>query len=417
MMLFYSLGLALALAVSSPWWLVQMLRSGRYREGLLERFGRLPARLRVKPGSIWLHAVSVGEVLAAQRLVADLEQAGLSVCVSTTTRAGQQLARQRFGEERVFYFPLDFAFAVRAYLRRLQPSMLLLMESELWPRVLVECERAAVPLVVANARVSDRSFPRYMRLRSLWQRLLAKVRVILAQSEEDVRRWQAIGAKRVESVGNLKYDVQSPQTSELIALLKTHLPQVAPLLVSGSTLEGEEAALLECWKQCGASAVMLFAPRHPQRFEAVAKLLEESGVQWQRLSAWRRSPTAIAAGTVLLLDSIGELASLYSMATVAFVGGSLIDAGGHNPLEPAQFGVPVLAGPSYTNFRAMVEAMIAAQAIQIVTLDSLCSSIRNALTHPDIEMGERGKRFYESQAGATQRTVDQITAILREGRA
>src|SRR5471032_2526770 len=220
LMLLYSAFLAAGLALSSPWWLLRMATTERYREGLRERLGRVPARLREFVGGvaagrvIWIHAVSVGEVLAASRLVAELGEAlGAStgdawrIVVSTTTRAGQALARERFGAERVFYFPLDFAWAVRAYLRVLRPAALVLMESEIWPRMLHECAKEKIPVVVVNARVSDRSFRRGTKLRVLWGRALKMVSLWLAQSEEDARRLVEMGAENVKVGGNLKYDV------------------------------------------------------------------------------------------------------------------------------------------------------------------------------------------------------------------
>src|SRR5882724_1548032 len=378
----YSLALFIALVVSAPWWLVRMATSGRYRNGLRQRLGGVPAALRTVAARgpvVWVHAVSVGEVLAASRLIAELQQAlpGWEIVVSTTTQTGQQLAQERMGAERVFYFPFDFAWIVRRYLRALQPKMLVLMESELWPRVLVECERAHVPVVVVNARVSDRSLPRYRLLRLLWRPLLQKLTLLLTQTEQDAQRWISIGAPadRVRVSGNLKYDVRAPQMSELTVLLQKHLPREAKVLVCGSTLPNEEEMLLDCWKTLGSDAVMVVAPRHPERFDAVDRLIAECGFTPVRLSAWRSRPVEITNGSVLLLDSIGDLAALYSLATLAFVGGSLVDSGGHNPLEPAQFGVPVVMGEHYANFRAMVDAMRAADAIRIVSRDDLCGEL------------------------------------------
>ncbi len=220
-MIVYSLLLTAALVVSAPWWLWRMATGARYREGLGERLGRVPSRLRTMvQGSrvVWVHAVSVGEVFAAQRLVGELGAAlgeGWVVVVSTTTATGQKVAGERFGAERVFYFPLDFGFAVRRYLRVLRPGLMVLMESELWPRHLVECARAGVPVAVVNARVSDRSFPRYMRLRWIWRRLFEKVRVFLAQGEESAERLRALGAERVRVVGNLKYDLGRSRRTKL----------------------------------------------------------------------------------------------------------------------------------------------------------------------------------------------------------
>ncbi len=184
MLVLYSVGLLLALLVSAPWWLFRMITSGKYREGLAERLGFRPHRMRISGRVIWVHAVSVGELLAASRLISELgAQSGCEIVVSTTTRTGQRLARQRFGEDRVFYFPLDFAFAVRAWLRALRPRIVVLLETEFWPRMLTECRRAGVPMAVVNARISDRSWPRYRGLRSLWQDLLGGFAVVLSQSE------------------------------------------------------------------------------------------------------------------------------------------------------------------------------------------------------------------------------------------
>src|ERR1700758_485493 len=205
MLVFYSLALLLVLVAGAPYWLFRMATSGKYREGLGERLGLVPKRLLIQPARsvIWVHAVSVGELLAAARMIEELAKAlpGWRIVLSTTTRTGQALARQRFGEADVFYFPLDFAFAVRAYLRTLKPRLLVLMETEFWPRLLVECRSAQIPVAVVNARISDRSWPRYLRLRFLWKHLLGSLALVLAQSEIDVERLHSIGAANVRYGG------------------------------------------------------------------------------------------------------------------------------------------------------------------------------------------------------------------------
>jgi 3-deoxy-D-manno-octulosonic-acid transferase len=415
MLLFYSLALALVLILGAPYWLFRMATSGKYREGLAERLGFVPKRLlgRADEPVIWVHAVSVGELLAAARLIEELrkELSGWRVVVSTTTRTGQALARQRFGAENVFYFPLDFAFAVRAYLRALKPRMLVLMETEFWPRLLVECRRAEIPVAVVNARISDRSWPRYLRLRFLWKRLLGSLRLVLAQSENDVERLRAIGAANVRYGGNLKYDIRTASTAAVTQALTQRVARGTKILVCGSTLEGEEDILLEA---APADTLMILAPRHPERFEAVARLLERSGRSWVRRSRWMDAPTQLAAGTVLLLDSIGELASVYSLATVAFVGGSLVPAGGHNPLEPAQFRVPVVMGPYYENFRAIVERLKARDAIRIVQTHELRDELIALFTDQAAAhaLGERAYAVFSAEAGATARAVAALTEIV-----
>ncbi len=219
-MAIYSLLLMLVLVVGAPYWLVRMMTSGRYRAGLWGRLGRVPAGVKAagdlaaKSGKalVWVHAVSVGEVLAASAMVRELQSAGLVVAVSTTTMAGQELAKKRFPECAVFYMPLDFGVVVRRYLGALRPRLVVTMESELWPNVIRECERAGVPLAVVNARVSDRSFPRYMRLRAVWGPRLREVTLFLAQSEETAERLRRMGvaAERVRVTGNLKFDVRAP---------------------------------------------------------------------------------------------------------------------------------------------------------------------------------------------------------------
>ncbi|MEO6981876.1 MAG: glycosyltransferase N-terminal domain-containing protein, partial [Edaphobacter sp.] len=321
----------------------------------------------------------------------------------------------------VFYLPLDFRFAVRRYLRVLGPAMVVLMESELWPRLMMECERDGVPMAVVNARVSDRSLPRYLRLRRLWRPLLAKVSLYLAQSEETAERLVRMGApaERVRVTGNLKYDIRASGESELTAMLRERLPVDARVVVCGSTLEGEETMLLEAWPVVLAAeprAVMVLAPRRTERFAAVAGLVAASGFGVVRASEFREIPVAIAAGSVFLLDTIGDLASAYSLGVVAFVGGSLVAAGGHNPLEPAQFAVPVLTGPSFENFRGIVEAMQVHDAIRMVDEGRLAESIVAMLRDVDAAraMGERGRAVFEAQAGATTRTVRALMELIDE---
>ncbi len=338
---------------------------------------------------------------------------GWRIVVSTTTRTGQTLARQRFGAENVFYFPLDFAFAVRAYLRALRPRMLVLMETEFWPRLLVECARADIPVAVANARISDRSWPRYLRLRFLWKRLLGNLRLVLAQSETDAERLRAIGAANVCYGGNLKYDMRAAASAAVTQALAGQIATGTKVLVCGSTLEGEEEILLSA---APPDVLVILAPRHPERFEAVARLLERSGKPWVRRSQWMLSPAPLGTGTVFLLDSIGELASVYSLATVAFIGGSLVAAGGHNPLEAAQFRVPVVMGPHYENFRAIVDRLRAQDAIRIVHPVEVRNEL-TALFSDEVSahaIGERAYSVFSSEAGATARAVSALAEIVRE---
>jgi 3-deoxy-D-manno-octulosonic-acid transferase len=424
---FYNLVLLSALVAICPWWLWRMATAEKYREGLAERLGRVPAWLqsiRKRHPVIWLHAVSVGEVLAVSRLVTELDRnlPGFQVMISTTTRTGQKLARERFGENRVFYCPLDLPWAVRAYLKAVRPRLLILAETEFWPNLLAGCFRRGIPVAVVNARISDRSWPRYRTLRRFWRPLLGQISCALAQSAADADRLIAIGCQEdlVTVAGNLKFDVQSARESEATRLL-TALGGNLRLLVAGSTLDGEEAALLEAWPQLlrvEPQLAMVLAPRHPERFGPVAALLEKSGISWLKRSDWKDRPVGglrpVTAGQIVLLDTIGELASTYSLAAIAFVGGSLVQAGGHNPLEPAQFGVPIVMGSHYANFRAITEDLLAHKALAITSRDGLATTLTKLLQNrPDaIAIGSRAKQVFHEQAGATDRTVRAIEVLL-----
>jgi 3-deoxy-D-manno-octulosonic-acid transferase len=425
----YSALLAAVLVLGAPWWLARMATSGRYRAGLAGRLGRIPAGLEeaVRGRSVvWLHAVSVGEVMAASELVRELGRAlpEWVIAVSTTTETGQRLARERFRDSPVFYLPLDFAFVVRRYVRVLHPSLIILMESELWPNMMDVCAQESAPVAVVNARVSDRSLPRYLRLRRLWRPLLERVSLFLAQSEENARRLVRIGARaeRVRVTGNLKYDVRAAGESAMTKLIAERLPNGTKVVVAGSTLEGEEKMLLEAWPrvlEAAPGAVMMLAPRRPERFAAVAGLVNESGAPVVRASELRAGEGEIVPGGVVLLDTIGDLASVYSLGTVAFVGGSLVATGGHNPLEPARFGVPVVMGESSENFREIVEAMRAEDGIRVVKPSTLTETLA-ALLKDDGEgraVGERGRRVFDAQAGATARTVEAVLGLVKEVRA
>ena len=427
----YSALLAAVVVLGAPWWLARMATSGRYRAGLSGRLGVIPKGLSEAVAGrkvVWLHAVSVGEVMAASELVRELRSRlpEWVIAISTTTETGQRLARERFSGTPVFYMPLDFVLVVRRYLYTLHPNLVILMESELWPNLMNVCARQGIPVAVVNARVSDRSLPRYMRLRRLWRPLLEKVSLFLAQSDENARRLVRIGAPpdRVRVAGNLKYDVKAAGESAMTKLLAERLPSGAKVFVAGSTLEGEEKMLLEAWPRVlGAApgAVMVLAPRRPERFAAVADLVANSGFGVVRASELRAGGGVgvIARGSVVLLDTIGDLASVYSLGTAAFVGGSLVAGGGHNPLEPARFGVPVVMGESSENFREIVETMRDADGIRIVREPNLAATLVGLLMKSDEagEVGERGRGVFEAQAGATRRTAEAVLGLVEEARA
>lgn len=421
MYLFYSLLLACVALLSAPWWLVQMLRLGKYRAGLRERLGAVPPRVlqEAAPGGIWVHAVSVGEVLAISQLVGEFRKADpeSQVFVSTTTATGQQLARQRFGENRVFFMPLDFGFTLRPYLRALQPGLLILAETEFWPNLLHLAKRGGAKVAIVNARISDRSFPRYRRFAWFFRRVLADVDLFLAQTEGDARRLREIGApaERVQVSGNLKFDIRLSARSALVDDLRRAIGQDTPVIVCGSTTEGEEEILLAAFQQVlrqHPAAVMILAPRHPERFDRVAGLISSSGIPVFRRSAWNAESRL--SGCVFLLDSVGELASVYALASVAFVGGSLAPIGGHNILEPAQHGVAVVTGPHTFNFREIVRIFEQGGGLRVVTAETLTPQLLELLANPQERqaLGLRAKQLFQDNTGATARTLQALETLL-----
>src|ERR1700722_7802280 len=430
----YSALLALFLLLTLPYWLLQMMRHGKYRAGLRQRFGAVPAGLAErgkddseKP-SIWVHAVSVGEVVASSAVIEALRQKlpGHRVLISTTTSTGQKLARQRFGrdgnEDNVFYFPLDFAFAIRPYLEALRPELVVVAETEFWPNFLHLAKGSGARVAVINCRISDRSFPGYKRFRRWLPRLLentlANVDLFLAQTQEDRRRLIEIGADehKVKVTGNLKFDVAPPAPPAVVASLRESFDRSAagPILVCGSTLEDEEGSLLLAFRNICVNhpkAVMMLAPRHPERFPEVAELVEKLGFRMSRCSLWSGEPLA---GGVFLVDSIGELTALYSLATVAFVGGSLVPRGGHNILEPALYGVPIVTGNHYENFRDIVNFFASRNAVRIVGLAELPLVFMELIENADerATLGRNALAALESQRGVTDRAVAALLELM-----
>jgi len=427
----YSATLVLVLILTLPWWLLQMMRLGKYRAGLTERLGMVPARIRLgenddaaKLTVAWIHAVSVGEVLAIAPMVAQLREQGYRVVVSTTTHTGQRLARDRFGAQNVFYFPLDLGLCIRRYFCELRPELVILAETEFWPNFLRLAAASGARLAVVNARISDRSFPRYMRFQRLLRKVLEPVELFLAQSERDAERLRAVGAaaERVEVSGNLKFDVAPPVETAAVTQLGEQLrASGAPILVAGSTVEEEEQHVLAAFQIVLAeypAATLVLAPRHKERFDEVAGMLRLRNVRFVRRSAPDEASQELR-GAVLLLDTLGELAAIYRYSHIAFVGGSLVPRGGHNILEPAFFSRAILTGPHTENFRNILSCFERGQAVVRCTTKNLGITFLALLR----ESGERealGRRAHEvlvQQRGATTRSVARILELARKGSA
>lgn len=425
MYLAYSLLLSLGLLLFSPYFLFQALAHRKYIDGLRERLGFVPP-LDKQP-VVWLHCVSVGETQAARPLVERLrrEWPHHALVVSTVTLTGQKLARDLFRTEatRVIYFPFDWRWTVRRVLRAINPAVVLVMETELWPNFLRECEEREIPVALVNGRISRKSFARYRRIRFFLRRVLEGVTLAVMQSEKDADRVQALGmpAQRTFTSGNLKFDsrVDTDKSTDLGSRFK--LDTRVPLVLGASTHAPEEKIVLESFVRLREShgARLMIAPRKPERFKEVAELIEASGLSWARRTDAPRPNDAEAQ--VILLDTIGELPSIYSLATVVFVGGSIVDRGGHNVLEPAAHGVAVVTGAHTHNFHAIVDLLNEANAIvQLPPVDgseavaALTDALGRLLDNPEsrAELGCRAKQLVTANQGAAERTMKLIAPLF-----
>jgi 3-deoxy-D-manno-octulosonic-acid transferase len=432
MYLVYSLLLAAAMLVALPYFAVKGLRQSKYWRNLPERMGRLPRGMAERsaqlPGAIWIHAVSVGEVVAATPLARRLKEIfpGRRLVISTTTITGQQMARERIGCADDFcYFPMDWAWVVRRFFRGVRPALVVILEVEIWPNFLRVARENRVPVVFASARVSERSFRRYRRMRWFIRRTLAPVAAFLAQTPEDAKRLLELGAREANVTvgGNLKFDVPAPARNALADWLAAQAARGnrTPLIVAGSVAANEENAVLDAFavvRERYPQALLVLAPRKTQRFEAAAQLAEVRG--WGLL---RRSRIALgqpieAETGILLLDSIGELGSLYSIADLVFVGGSLVPVGGHNILEPAALGKAPVFGPHMENFRSIAEKFLDSNAAARVTsatelgqlwLDWLDDPARREAA------GEAARDLVERNRGAVDRAVERVEALVETG--
>lgn len=430
----YTAVLTAGLFVMAPVFLYKALRHRKYLGSLNERFGNVGVRPSDRP-TMWIHAVSVGEVIAAEPFVR-AAVAGLPswrVVVSTTTATGQQVARERFPELDVFYFPLDLPGPVARAFARVRPSALCLVETEIWPNVLAACRRRGAPVAVVNGRLSDRSFRGYHRVRVLLRGVLSNVSLFLMQSKPDAERMKALGADpaRVTVSGNVKYDVDREDIERRIAPRRAGLerafglPDDRPLIVAGSTAPGEERILLDALSLlrrrpgCQATRLMI-APRHPERFEEVSAVVAAAGFACARRTSSEGGESARTAD-VLLLDTIGELAAAYADASLVFVGGSLVPRGGHNILEPALYARPIVVGPHTQNFRQVVGDFLEARAVVQLPedrcdADGVASAFADLLlnAHESVRMGERALAVLESNRGATQRTFEAVRGMLEQ---
>jgi 3-deoxy-D-manno-octulosonic-acid transferase len=432
MMLFYRFFTLLAVFALAPYYAWRGWRRGEPWQTFRERLGHVPEAIAVAAANgraIWIHAVSVGEVLAAQPVVERLKARypERAIFVSTTTETGQKLARERLKPASgVFYFPLDSTGAVRRVLRTIRPAIVIVMETEIWPNFLREAHEAGIPVVFANARISKRSFARYRRWKFLLEDFFTETLwngdLFLAQTREDAARLSEMGApeERIVVTGNLKYDAEPPALGQFGLWLAEQIKSQErwPVVVAGSVMAGEEEAVLAAWdavQRQWRRALMVLAPRKPDRFDEAAGIAADAGWNVTRRSRLDLKSPLGENTDILLLDSIGELAAIYSLGDAVFVGGSLVPSGGHNVLEPAWFGRAPVFGPSMENFAKMAEDFLAANAGIRVNNGPHLGKVWVQLIENDRlreQVGSAARALSERDTGATARTLERIGEIL-----
>jgi 3-deoxy-D-manno-octulosonic-acid transferase len=434
----YSILLGVGVLALLPRFLFDALRHGKYAAGLGERAGKLPKFDAEGRPVVWLHCVSVGEAQAARPLARALlaRYPNHALVVSTTTMTGQRVARAAFADDAalVFYFPFDWAWSVRRALRAVNPSAVLVMETELWPRFFRECGRSGVPVALVNGRVSEKSFGRYRLIRFFIRRVLSDLTLAAMQTDADAARVRSLGLapERIRVTGNVKFDMEDAGSHPLTEELRERfgLDGQRPLVVAASTHAPEERVALEAYRLIADSNAnsnaktrprLLLAPRHPERFGEVAAMLEASGLSWSQRSA--RPNESDAECDVVLLDSIGELRAVYPLAEVVFVGGSVAPVGGHNILEPALAARAVVTGAHTSNFKAIVETFLEHDAlVQLPDAEGseagrlLARALRELLEDDAkrLRAGERARAVLEQNRGATARTVEMLAPIMEQ---
>lgn len=409
----------------SPYLLYRALRDGKYREGWAEKFlGRAPSRVGDRE-CVWFHAVSVGEVLVLRSLVREFaaRRGDWQIVISTTTKTGLAVARSTFPDLVTFYAPLDFSWAVRRAIARVRPTVLALVELELWPNLIHAAKQSGASVAIINGRLSARSFQGYGRLRCPLGATIRRLDVVAAQSDEYALRFASLGVPRphIAITGSIKYDgLESDRDNPKTLAFRRELGLAGGevVFIAGSTMEGEEAAALTAFQAARSrfpGIRFIVAPRHPERFDAVARLLSNRGERVARRSA-PVEVTSRGVPPVLLIDTIGELAAVWGLADVAFVGGSLFPGrGGQNMMEPAAYGASVMFGPHISNFKEAVDGLLRCDGARMVANENeLTSALIRDLEEPETatERGVRARSFVLAQNGASQRTVQEIERLV-----
>ncbi|MEO8480819.1 MAG: 3-deoxy-D-manno-octulosonic acid transferase [Acidobacteriota bacterium] len=423
----YTLAVLVLAVLLSPWFLYQAVVYRKYVGNFAQRMGRLPVSFNLDGDeSIWIHAVSVGEALTARALIADLREQypALRLFLSTTTLTGQQIARTGLqGLDAVFFFPFDIPFIVDRTLRLVKPRLFIMMETEIWPNLLRACKRQGVKTMLVNGRISSRSYPRYKLVRPFFRDVLRDVDRFCMQSDENARRLIDIGAEpaRVVVTGSLKFDsLEVPGAAAGRGagrvLRYFRIPPSRPVFIAASTLKGEEAPVLAAFaavRRAHPSTLLILAPRKPERFAEAEALARAEGLRVVRKT--ELSVDAEPRADVVVLDTIGDLAFVFQVATVVFVGGSLVDHGGHNILEPAVHGKPIVFGPHMENFAEIAKTFLGRQAaIQVPDAGGLSAAILRLVGDPveRARLGAAARALVEANRGAKPRTMQAIAALL-----
>lgn len=422
----------LLLSAVAPVLLYRRLRLGKYRGGWKEKLtGRLVRRYPRKR-CIWFHAVSVGEVLQLQKVLDETAARfpDAELLLTTTTDTGYDVARNKYPQHTVSWFPLDFTWSVARALKSIRPDLVVMVELELWPNFVFQCQRQHVPLALINGRIGEKSYRGYQRVRPLIRRVLRCFQFLGVQNEVYGQRLVQLGAAAEDVIvtGNIKFDrVESDRQNSHTVALRTSFGLLAhePVFIAGSTQAPEETYALDAWCQLRAEFPdlrLILVPRHKERFDEVAELLQQRGIPLLRRSRIQTTPQTQLAhrplaetSPVLLLDTLGELAACWGLADIAFVGGSLTNRGGQNMLEPAGYGAAVLFGPNTWNFKDITESLLSRHAAQVIRdADDLAHTIRNLLRRPELahQMATSAREFVAEQQGATARTVDRLATLL-----
>jgi 3-deoxy-D-manno-octulosonic-acid transferase len=433
MYLVYSLLLTLGLIVLIPRFLLQAIAHGKYLPGLRQRLGSIPHLPDSSQPTVWLHCVSVGETQAARPFVRELRKhlPNSRLVVSTVTVTGQKLARTVFRDEaeEVIYFPFDWSWCVRRSLRAIKPDAVLMMETELWPNFLRRCRKQSVPVAVINGRISKKSYRGYNLIKFFVRRILKDINLAVMQTESDCVRIRSLGMAPSKSIvgGNLKFDASPPPKSDaLTEQIRSRFGLIAnvPLILAASTHATEERTIVDSFKMLrddsDVKIRLAIAPRHPERFAEVASVLEKSGLGWVKRSD--APQTQDIEAEAILFDSIGELTSIYPLATIVFVGGSLVPKGGHNVLEPAVAGVPVITGAHTDNFESIVQmlkeqdAIVTLPPLQQPEVEAALRDVLESLLKNEerrSQLAGNALKLLAMNRGAAKRTLELVTPLFQ----